>query len=310
MLNLIKNKDQQYRTDLPAFDYKHEILDVNLLTKNKKDIQLLRGPLPSKDDLESGNYFVTIGSAHTFGRFSNKPYGQYISEEINIPYLNAGVSDASPSLFCRPEWLKYINNAKFAIIQMMSGRTGDNHVFYGGGVATRKDSGASKRITKILSLILQRKGGEFVKKLLKQSRNNFVKQYLELKKQIKVPTIHLWHSVRFPEAIENLNETNISTEQDIIRLIANNFTNQFPHLINQQMIKRMIGDDILLKYISSKGFPQFFYDKNNNRTTLFAKSHNINKIITEWSYNIYYPPEIQHEEVSQLLIPLINRLTT
>lgn len=309
MLDLIKNKDQQYRTDFPAFDYQHEILDVNLLTKNKKDIQLLRGPLPSKDDLESGNYFVTIGSAHTFGRFSHKAYGQYISEEINIPCLNAGVSDASPSLFCRPEWLKYINNAKFAIIQMMSGRTGDNHVFYGGGVATRKDNGASKRITKMLSLILQQKDGEFVKKLFKQSRNNYVKQYLELKKQIKIPTIHLWHSVRSPEAIENLNETNISTEQDIIRWVDNNHTNQFPHLINKNMINQMIEDEIYLEYVSCNGLPKLFYDKKGNIVFHKVKSHT-GKILKEWPCNNYYPPQCQHEEVSQLLIPLINRLTT
>lgn len=309
MIDLIKNPDQQYRTDLPYFDYHHEILDVNLLTKNKKDIQLLRGPLPSRKDLDSGNYFVTIGSAHTFGRFSNKPYGQYISEQINVPCLNAGVSDACPSLFCRPEWLKYINNAKFAIIQIMSARTGDNHVFYGGGVATRKDSGASKRITKMLSLILQRKGGEFVKKLLKQSRNDYVKQYLELKKQIKIPIIHLWHSVRRPEAIENLNDTNISTEKDIIRWVNSNYTNQFPHLINQNVINQITAGEIYLEYVSSDGLPKLFYDKNENIIFHEVKSHT-GKILKEWPCNNYYPPQCQHEEVSQLLIPLINRLTT
>lgn len=308
MIELIKNKDQQYRTDLPYFDYHHEILDVKLLTKNNKDIQLLRGPLPSKDDLESGNYFVTIGSAHTFGRFSHKTYGQYISEEINIPCLNAGVSDASPSLFCRPEWLKYINNAKFAIIQMMSGRTGDNHVFYGGGVATRKDNGASKRITKMLSLILQRKGEGFVKKLLKESRRDFVKKYLELKKTIKVPTIHLWHSLRSPQSIENIEDMTISNEQDINRILANNFTNQFPHLVNQQMINRMIGDDIFLKYISSEGFPQLFYDHNKNIICHKSISHT-GRVLQNWPFNNYYPPQHQHQQVSQLLISLINKLT-
>lgn len=302
--NYIKNKAQQYSVDFPHFDYDHQVLDIDIKTKRLEDTQLLRGPLPSKDDILSGNYFVTIGSAHTFGRFSNKTYGQYISEKINIPCLNAGVSDASPHIFCRPEWLKYINKAKFVIIQMLSGRTGDNHIFYGGNIAKRKSHGACKKIDKMLSIILKEAGGKFVKRLIKESKEDFINQYIQLKKAITVPKIHLWHSVRKPEDIENLDNACIEKNEDFFRFLCSNQVNQFPHLIDRQSLTKMVGNETLVEYVSSKGFPQFFYDDNKNKVTLMTRTG------VSWPYNNYYPTQEQHGEVAELLTTKIQNILT
>lgn len=299
--NKINNKTQQYIVDLNVFDYTYGILDENLKTQRRNDIQVLRGPLPSQKDIESGNYFITIGSAHTFGRFSNKTYGQYLSESLDMPHLNAGISDSSPGLFCNESWLKYINNAKFAIVQIMSGRTGPNDLIEISGGCAKSRDGKRSTMIKLMSDELNKNGGSRVKQLLQQSRQSYIKQFVDLKSKIKVPAIYLWHSVRSPESIDNLDDYDIKLKRDIANFVANDKKNQFPHLLDRTVVNQIINEeDLYVEYVSSKGFPQLFYDKEGERVKIRRKNGLF--LIT----NNYYPTQEQHEEVASLLLQKIK----
>ncbi|MBN1768121.1 MAG: hypothetical protein JW842_06380, partial [Prolixibacteraceae bacterium] len=101
-----------------------EVIDYNLyhLPKIKHP---LRGPANNK--LKKNNYICCIGAAQTFGCYVDEPYPYLIQKELNISTLNLGFSGAGPSFFLnKKHYLRYINNGKFAILQVLSGRSESN----------------------------------------------------------------------------------------------------------------------------------------------------------------------------------------
>ena len=300
----VANKYQQYSIDIPYFSYDYCILDENIKIQRGSDIQILRGPIPSRENLDNGNYFITIGSAHTFGRFSNKCYGQYLSELLGISYINAGVSDSSPALFCDESWLKYINNAKFAVVQFMSGRTAPNDLFAIGGGNAISSCGKSTKMLPHLFENFKTKGENYIRQIIKQTQHNYVQQFISLKNSIKVPIIYLWHSVRPPDKIFDIDTYEIKSEEDIFNLILSNKVNQFPHLVSRSMVNKIITqEDYYIEYVSSKGFPQYFYNKDGKQVNIPRRNGR-----TSWDKNIYYPTQEQHKEVADLLFKIANNL--
>src|SRR5688572_6739549 len=87
----------------------------------------LRGPAPRT--LAPGEYFTCVGAAQTFGCFCEQPYPALLSERLGLPVLNFGFAGAGPRFFLKyPVLLKYINAGRFAVVQVMSGRSEDNSV--------------------------------------------------------------------------------------------------------------------------------------------------------------------------------------
>ena len=71
-------------------------------------------------------YIVCVGAAQSFGPFCEKPFPILLVEKLGIQVLNLGLSGAIPAQFINRRFLKAINNAGLAIIQVLSGRCGSN----------------------------------------------------------------------------------------------------------------------------------------------------------------------------------------
>jgi hypothetical protein len=85
--------------------------------------------------MEPNGYFACIGAAQTFGCFCEKPYPILLQERLSFGALNLGLCLRSPRFFIKDSVLmKYINDARFVIVQVMSGRSEDNSLFKSGGL--------------------------------------------------------------------------------------------------------------------------------------------------------------------------------
>ena len=112
--------------DWEVVDYQMYCLDSEVIDRQTNTVLLLRGPKPQ--NLESGEYFVCIGAAQTFGRFCERPYPTLLQERLGLQALNLGRRGAGPSFFSKEndKLLGYINGARFAVIQVMAGRSEGN----------------------------------------------------------------------------------------------------------------------------------------------------------------------------------------
>ena len=110
--------DWYQELDAPHFDYRVEAVDG--IAEHR-----FRGPIP---DL-SRPYFACIGGAQTFGRFVADPYPQQLARSLGLPCLNLGLGGAGPRFARHPSVLRHLQQARFVVVQMFSGRSASNSRF-------------------------------------------------------------------------------------------------------------------------------------------------------------------------------------
>lgn len=107
-----------FTTDDPLFDY-----DPYSFGRTR---QIFRGPVP---DLRNP-YLVCLGSAHTFGRFTDTPYPGLIAKAHGRPVVNFGTEGAGPGLFLAdPDIIHVANGAEICVIEVMSARAISNRMY-------------------------------------------------------------------------------------------------------------------------------------------------------------------------------------
>jgi hypothetical protein len=108
------------------------------------------------------SYFIS----RTFGCFCEKPYPNLLEERLSFPVLNLGKGGSGPCFFLKDkELLKYINHAKFAIIQVMSARVEDNSLFSnmsGGARIIRRSDGIEMRSIVAYGELLQKENKNYI----------------------------------------------------------------------------------------------------------------------------------------------------
>ncbi len=152
-------------TDTEVVDYQVYCLDKKIIDPYTGKSLQLRGPKPQ--NLVKNRYFVCLGAAQTFGRYCAKPYPMLLEEKIGLPGLNLGQGGAGPSFFGQnKKLLDYINNARFVIVQVMSGRSQDNSLFADcrGAFVTRRSDGKKIKCDDAYSELLKTKNRGFIKK--------------------------------------------------------------------------------------------------------------------------------------------------
>lgn len=253
-----------------------------------KDVILpFRGPQPKS--LEKNQYFVCIGAAQTYGCFCEKPYPKLLEEKLNIPVLNLGRAGAGPSYFLNEKpLLSYINQSKFVVIQVMSGRSEDNSVFRSGGRAqlTRLSDNVTTSATKAYRHLLKHNDKKFVQKIVAETRQNWIDNYLKLFKAIKVPKILFWFSVRSPNYQESY--------QNVDKLLG-----EFPHLVNARMVDELKKHtDHYVQCISNRGKPQLMINRFTGEPTTVEPLVNDK---SSYLYNRYYPSPEMHIDAAKCL---------
>ncbi|ACB53901.1 unknown [Crocosphaera subtropica ATCC 51142] len=211
-----------------------EVIDYQIYHFQEADV-FFRGPQP--EFLKPYNYAICIGAAQTFGCYCEKPFPYLLQEKLNIPILNWGRGGAGPYFFLkRAKLLDYINEAKFVIIQVMSGRSQGNSLYQSEGIGsyTRASDGIRISCKKAYQELLERYDETYVKKIVAETRVNWVKTYQEFLSKITIPKILFWFSSRYSNYEERYKNTS-------------SLFGKYPQLINQKMVEQIkqFSDDYI-----------------------------------------------------------------
>lgn len=266
-------------TDDEVVDYQIYCLDAELIDRQTDTALLLRGPRPQS--LGKAQYFVCIGAAQTFGRFCERPYPTLLQERLGVSVLNLGRGGAGPSFFSISDLrlLHYINNARFVIIQIMSGRSESNSLFESRGLGyyTRVSDGTGIGCDEAFKELLLTRDKVFIKKIVHETRENWLISFKCLLEAIKVPKILFWFSTRRPHYKEEY--------LSIPKLFS-----EFPQLVNSLMVRHLKNyADAYVECVSSRGLPQILTSRFTGYPTTIQDAWG-----GAWTENWYYPSPEMH----------------
>jgi hypothetical protein len=290
---LLKFKDE-YRgkvmgyqeRDWEVVDHKSYLLDID----NNQKVRL-KGPKPK--NLEKGKYISCIGAAQTFGAWCEKPYPLLLQKKLGIVVFNLGIGGAGPYQFLYSKRLmEYINDSNIAIIQVMSGRSVPNSLFSkGGGVVIRRLDNKKIACDLAYQELIDNNDLSFVKKIIKETRENYIVGYKELLKKIEVPKILFWFSKRKPHYVDNYASQHV-------------LFNDFPQLVNLQMVEEIKKYcDEYVECVSKRGMPQKLISRFTGKPYFadFSKCSKYFAYQKPRNFNNYYPSPEMHEDAADLL---------
>ncbi len=262
----------------------------------------LRGPRPA--GLRAGEYCTALGAAGTFGRFVPRPYPLLLGEEMGLQTLNLGFSGVGPSFYNDPrnsDLIGLVNRSKFVTIAFFSGRSQSNSLFkttsYSQEQYILKD-GQVVPADYAYQQLLDKANPETVAKVIAETRERYVAEFLQLLKKITVPKVLLWFSKRSPAYRES--------SETLFKLLSN-----FPHLINQEMVDALRPHcDAYVEQIGSIGLPQPLVSRFTQQPTAITRPRDYDedgKIQIKDSlltHNHYYPSPEMHIAATQKLLPI------
>lgn len=277
-----------------------EIVDYQMYTLKGTQISL-RGPEPQ--NLKKNEYFVCLGAAQTFGVLCQSPYPTLLEQKLNIPVLNLGIGGAGPSFFLKENSLiEYINNSRFAIVQVMSGRSEDNSLFHGNGIGVFERLSDRKRVLARAAYkeLIMMHDENYVKQIIAETRKNWIKSYQKLLELIKVPKILFWFSKRSVDYQEEYTKN-----KNIDKLLG-----EFPHLVNIEMMNKIKEySDEYVECISRRGMPQLLISRFTGKpTTINFGRFRPELGSKEQTHNGYYPSLEMHIDAANILEPVCQSL--
>jgi len=258
---------------------------------------LFRGP-PIKSD----RYIACIGAAQTFGRFTPMPFPTLLSRVLGIDALNLACGGVGPTFYLNNlRLMDYLNRAQLVIVQVFSGRSVSNSMFdlvkddiYGINRADGRVISADEFYTWLL-----RQDSRRAKRIVMETRDNYVSAMMQLLASIKPPKILLWFSVRAPKY------------REILSFPLDKFWGAFPHFVNDTMIDRLRGGaEHYVQCVSRRGLPQPIFDRYGRPSSFKTIPTSPSDPIVEKSENSYYPSPEMHEDAATLLLPACRALLT
>jgi len=274
-------------SDWRVADYKSFLLDPEVTDPSRYCPLFVRGPRPAS--FEKGAYFVCLGAAQTFGRFCTHPFPTLLEERLGLPVLNISHGGAGPSFFCydNARLLDYLNNARFIVLQVMSGRSEGNSRFESRGVGyyTRRSDDAEMTSDEAFDQLLKTEPREVVAEIVAETRANWLESYRTLLAKVTAPTILFWFSERKPDYRETYDRT------------AGLF-GVYPQLVNADMVKALRREcDDFAACVSRRGLPQTLKDRETGERVTVSDPWTA----TPWETNWYYPSPEMHEDAARAL---------
>jgi hypothetical protein len=284
----------------------HRVVDYELYELEGTHLSF-RGPPPPS--LAPGSYFACVGAAQTFGCLCPRPWPSLLEKRLGVPALNLGYGGAGPAFFLeREELLAYVNRARFAVVQVLSGRSESNALFEAGGLEflTRRSDGARLGADRAWRDVLAEHalahlsiGGRRVyffprppralRELVAETRRNWLRNSLALLERIRVPVVLLWLSRRRPQYRERY-------------LTLGALFGEFPQLVNREMLEPLRSAcDHYVECATSRGLPQPLVDRFTGEPTRIDLSEDRPDLSGVWSLNRYYPSPEMHEDAASAL---------
>jgi hypothetical protein len=278
-----------------------------------------RGPQPRLD--ERSDFFACLGGAQTFGCFCQRPFAALLARRLNLPVLNFGYGGAGPHFFLKyPDLLKRINKAKFAIVQVMSGRSESNSLFESGGLEllTRRTDGTKVGATAAYQRLLDEAdldstlpprlrrifrtfvGPAQVRALIAETRANWLANYRRLLAQIEVPTILFWFARRHPWINRSDRAWWFWQRYDH----ANGLFGAYPQLVSQAQVKPLRPlASMYVECVTSRGAPQKLVSRFTGAPVLVDYGRDREDLAQVGAVNHYYPSPEMHEDAARKLLP-------
>jgi hypothetical protein len=276
--------------DREVVDYQMYCLDTDVRDRQSGAPLLLRGPRPRT--LNAGEYFACLGAAQTFGRFCATPFPTILEAALGLPAINFGRGGAGPSFFLDDKLLDYVNNARFAIVQVMAGRSESNSLFESKGLGhyRRRSNGADIDCDRAFSELLATRDIDDVRAVVAETRENWIVNTIALLQAIRVPKVLFWFSERRPAYRESYD--------DVYALFG-----RFPQLVNDEMVKcvRRHADDYV-ECVSTNGRPHMLFSRVSGQPTTITDPWG-----GTWEKNWYYPSPVMHAEAARALTTVCRR---
>jgi hypothetical protein len=287
---------------IPGLGYQKrdfEIVDYQMYCDKETGLWL-RGPQPKQ--LKDDQYIACLGGAQTFGCFCNKPFAELVQEALSIQVINYGVGGAGPSFFLQQEKiLRSLNKAACTILQVMSGRSESNSVFDTGGLSyiTRRSDGRRLGARAAYQNLLWRKmifGRKDLKRIIAETRENWIMNYKSLIEKIKSPVVLFWFSIREPDYKERY-------------LHVSTLLGRFPHLVNRTMLEAIKNEaEDYVHCVTDHGIPQLLISRFTGKPVKVDPGRSRKDLKGPlWTRNFYYPSSEMHREAAELLAPICNK---
>ncbi|MDS9468936.1 DUF6473 family protein [Paracoccus sp. MBLB3053] len=298
-----------------------KIVDYHMYEHGRSGLSF-RGPAPA---LVPGEYATCLGAAQTLGCFCRTPFPEILHQKLNIEFVNFGYGGAGPRFYLRhPELLEVVNRGRFAIVQVMSGRSEDNRLFQSNGLEYLVERASGRRLSadeayrRLLEqhsldsipapaarVLRMFHAPEELRAVLRETRDNWLASYQALFAEITVPIILLWFSKRSPGLHRGKKLVWWWQRYDNVHAMFG----KFPQLVNSQMM-RVIAPEAAhyVECVSSRGSPQRLIDRFTGEPTTINTSDDRPDFTGVWSYNAYYPSPEMHEDAADLLEPVCRKL--
>jgi hypothetical protein len=288
---------------IPGLAYQErdfEIIDYQIYRDEEIGLWL-RGPKP--EHLKGSRFVACIGGAQTFGCFCDRPFPRLLQEALNIPVVNFGIGGAGPSFFLQREKIfGSLDQAACTIIQVMSGRSESNSVFETGGLAyiTRRSDGRRLGARAAYQNLLRRKmifGRKDLKRIIAETRENWMFNYKSLIGKIRSPVILFWFSMREPDYRERYFH---------VRTLFGGF----PHLVNREMLEVIKNEaDEYVHCVTGRGIPQRLISRFTGKPAKVDPARPRKDLKGRlWTHNFYYPSPEMHAEAAKLLFEKVKCL--
>jgi len=281
-----------------------EVVDYHMYELDGTGLRF-RGPRLER--LPTDGYFVCIGAAQTFGCLCERPFPVLLQDRLGLPALNLGYGGAGPSFFLKhAALLEYINKARFAVVQVMSGRSESNRMFDSGGLEylTRRSDGQKMSADRAYNELLMGSnrsvvafaGPTEVRRLVDESRQNWIANYRKLLDAITVPKILFWFAKRNPRYWQRYAS-------------AYTLFGEFPQLVNQAMMRAVAPTaEHYVRCVSRRGMPQYLLSRFTGERVSIDLSKDRADLTGTWETNIYYPTPEMHADAATALEPTCRGL--
>jgi len=251
-----------------------------------------------KDFFGYGSY---VGAAQTFGRFVTYPFPKLLESCVGVRSLNMGITGSGIKKFLDSKWvIDTINQGKFCVLQVMSGRSTSNSLFHYRTDEWRGTSGIKNTLIGKYELaedawdyVFKNKTKKEVINLIEETRKNYVNEYKEFISKINVPIILLWFSVRDLNYEMNFNYG------------INEVIGSYPHLVNKSMVDKISNKcQAFVEVNDDTGLPQDLFHISTLEK-LDRVPGDPRSISTQ---NEYYPSPEMHMMCAYQLAPVIREI--
>jgi hypothetical protein len=283
VFNLFNNHQVPYQ----ANDF--EVVDYHLY-EVAEDLPMFRGPPVSAEILARGDYFCVIGAAQTFGRLVRRPWPMKIGRELGLAPVNLSRGGAGPGEFLDPRLLEIAGNARFVILQAMSGRSVGCQDYPGGRRITKDGVPSEVHRWDILEA-LWNEDREKAICYVQRWNNSYLESYRRLRNAIGRPTLLLWLSSRRPA----------DWSPDLLRRKLN--WGEFPQLVGGDLFREVAAlfPDHLL-HITPEDDEKIHSRFTGKPCPYFGQGKKLHTV------NHYYPTQPDNKRLAKVLLPICRRL--